>query len=44
MEERVIPSLETFRARMVGDDPVRRKMFADSILREAVERAYNAAR
>jgi len=34
--------LETFRARLAGDDAVRKGMFADSILRSAVEDAYKA--
>ena len=37
-------NLDAFRQRLVGDDPVRKGVFADSILREAVERAYKAAR
>jgi glyoxylase-like metal-dependent hydrolase (beta-lactamase superfamily II) len=35
--------LSSFRDRMCGDDGFRRAMFGDSILREAVERAYQAA-
>jgi glyoxylase-like metal-dependent hydrolase (beta-lactamase superfamily II) len=34
--------LETFRARLAGDDAVRKGMFADSILRSAVDDAYKA--
>jgi glyoxylase-like metal-dependent hydrolase (beta-lactamase superfamily II) len=37
-------NLESFRARMAGDDPVRRGTFGDSIPREAVERAYKAVK
>ena len=37
-------NLESFRQRLAGDDPVRKGVFADSILREAVERAYKAAK
>lgn len=36
--------LETFRAFFGGDDAFRRATFADSILREAVERAYHGAK
>ena len=37
-------NLDSFRARLAGDDPVRKGVFADSILREAIERAYKAAK
>jgi glyoxylase-like metal-dependent hydrolase (beta-lactamase superfamily II) len=42
-ETRQKVDLSSFRDRMCGDDAFRRAMFADSILREAVERAYKAA-
>ncbi len=37
-------NLDSFRERLAGDDPVRKGVFADSILREAIERAYKAAK
>lgn len=36
--------LQSFRDRMAGTDPFWRGMFADSIMREAVERTYQAVR
>jgi glyoxylase-like metal-dependent hydrolase (beta-lactamase superfamily II) len=42
-ETRTKIDLSSFRDRMCGDDAFRRAMFADSILREAVGRAYEAA-
>jgi glyoxylase-like metal-dependent hydrolase (beta-lactamase superfamily II) len=36
-------NLESFRTQLAGDDPVRKGVFADSIMREAIELAYNAA-
>ena len=36
--------LESFRTQMSGDDAQRRAQFADSILREAVERTYKAVK
>jgi glyoxylase-like metal-dependent hydrolase (beta-lactamase superfamily II) len=42
-ETRKAIDLEKFRTLFAGDDTFRRAMFGDSILREAVERAYKAA-
>lgn len=36
--------LESFRSRLAGEDPVRRGVFADSIVRVAIEQAYTAAK
>jgi glyoxylase-like metal-dependent hydrolase (beta-lactamase superfamily II) len=41
-ETRKTMNLESFHAQFAGDDAFRRAMFADSILREAVERTYRA--
>ena len=41
-ETRKKMNLESFHAQFAGDDAFRRAMFADSILREAVERTYRA--
>lgn len=43
-ETRKAIDLEAFRTLFSGDDAFRRATFGDSILREAVERAYKAAR
>ena len=37
-------NLDSFRERLAGADRVRQGVFADSILREAIERAYKAAK
>lgn len=43
-ETRKAVNLQSFRDRMAGNDPFWRGMFADSIVREAVERTYKAVR
>ena len=43
-ETRKAVNLDAFRQGLAGDDPVRGGVFADSIMREAVERAYKAAK
>lgn len=43
-EARKTIDLKTFRDRLAGDDVFRRNMFADSIVREAVERTYKAVK
>lgn len=43
-ETRKVVNLESFRERLAGDDPVRKGVFADSILRSAIELAYKEAK
>ena len=43
-ETRKAVSLESFRRRLAGDDPVRLETFDDSIIRVGIERAYKEAK